>query len=109
MAAALQDHHAATLLATGLTLLPFAVGFGAGSTLGSLVSLHRYRVLVAAGLTVLGADLSMLAALTRDSGRPAAPAGVLSPTPVSVTGPPRSGGRPSASLDTAAPATTDSG
>ena len=70
VAADLQDHHRADPLVAGLALVPFTVGFGAGSTLGSFVPQHRHRVLVIAGLAGLGGSLTLLAVLAHGGGWP---------------------------------------
>lgn len=65
VAAYLQEHRHLDPLTTGLLLLPLAVGFGAGSTVGFHVPPRRHAPLVVAGLALLGIGLIVLAVLAR--------------------------------------------
>lgn len=57
VAADLQQHHHTTALHAGLALLPFVVGYGAGSLSGAVVPPRHHRALVTAGVAVLAASL----------------------------------------------------
>jgi MFS family permease len=62
VAAELQQHQHATALRAGLALLPFVVGYGAGSLTGAVVPPRHHPVLVTAGIAVLAASLICLGA-----------------------------------------------